>query len=134
MKERGAILNNKTVYTDSSYFFYSDVTRIFLQVFESIAHEFNCELDCYGDFLQPLGLEPFRGAVVEKSQQECSTVELVRSILTSSLKHVKFYAIKCEESKFYHIGTMREYIEHFSSLHNDTFMNEINGTSNSFSL
>lgn len=110
MQEHEAIIENEMVWTDSSYFFMSDVTQRLLEVIPKIPN-LVCETDCYGDLLQPLGTNPYLSYIDTKNANRAT----VQKILQDALKTSPFFAICCKPSKFYHIGTMQEYIEHLGA-------------------
>ena len=95
MRSSGAVFQNNLeeyIYSDSSY-----------------------EIDAYGDFLQALG--------PDASPEYCRNVKNVtialpdliktREEIFEVLKDTPLNVLMLNKSKFYHIGTTQEYIEHF---------------------
>lgn len=116
MVEKGAVIPalGDQVYTDSAY--YCDrATAILLQRFYAANAPLTCEIDAYGDFLQALG-----PASTDEYTRDASnviaaddTLSATRLKLYNFLKKVPLNVILCNVSKFYHIGTIPEYIFHY---------------------
>jgi galactokinase/mevalonate kinase-like predicted kinase len=124
MRINGAI-HGDTVFTDSSYFFFPDVIELLLKFSENNP-VIPVELDCYGDFLCALGTDSNTEYINSNSSKSVFQKQLYDLLVNTS-----FNVFCCRPSKFYHIGTMAEYIEHFAvDIHHNSFMYEINGQKN----
>eukprot|EP00042_Codosiga_hollandica_P006695 m.16135 g.16135 ORF g.16135 m.16135 type:complete len:338 (+) comp27753_c0_seq1:174-1187(+) len=117
MRARGAVMPDRDmVYTDSSYFI-DHATCMRLLEFYTAHKPIQCEIDAYGDFLQALGPK----ATPEYTQNSANVVavesnlEQTRLALFQHLRGTQLNVVLCEQSKFYHIGTMEEYLEHYCS-------------------
>ncbi|KAG8438459.1 hypothetical protein GDO86_008948, partial [Hymenochirus boettgeri] len=114
--ELGEESGQEVVYTDS--LFYMDLSTVnmllsFLQDLGSLA----CEIDAYGDFLQALGSDAtseYTTNLANVSKAE-SQLPDVRKKIYFLLRGTDFTVVLLNNSKFYHIGTMREYLYHFTS-------------------
>lgn len=121
MQAMGAVLPNprggdserELVYTDSVYSF-DRATAVKLLAFHTAHAPFKCEIDAYGDFLQALG--------PEATDEYCCDVKNVVSVqddltemrraLFHHLRGTPLNVILCNSSKFYHVGTVSEYLFH----------------------
>lgn len=119
MREKGAILSHPTtgddmVYTDSSFFFDHEISKKFLRSYREKG--IKCEIDSYGDFLQGLG--PRASDDYTKDVKNVSKVESIlietRKRIFELLKNTPLHIVCLESSKFYHFGTMPEYVENFT--------------------
>ena len=94
------------VITDSSY--YMDFNTA-LKLWELYYDEspLHCEIDGYGDFLQPLGPQAstdyIKGTVTQTS---------IRHKIYDILHGTPLHVAVMQHSKFYHIGTTDEYLDH----------------------
>ena len=99
--------HNEIVYTDSLYYFNLNVAQRLADVYH---HEPNirCEIDCYGDFMSPLGSSPL--ARPEGDTENNQSIRLKQKIydklLGSDLK-----VIILHQSSFNHTGTNDEYLD-----------------------
>lgn len=104
--------NEEIVYSDSVFFFNSKIMRKFIDYIQS-SHTISCELDAYGDFLQGLGSKSSSSYIydltniVEVSDNLIQTRENIYHLLKESTINI----IVLQKSKFYHLGTVGEYIE-----------------------
>ncbi|XP_047644599.1 fucose-1-phosphate guanylyltransferase [Phacochoerus africanus] len=109
-------LDPEYVYTDSVFYMDHKTAKKLLAFYEKI-DTLNCEIDAYGDFLQALG----PGATVEYTRNTSNVTkeesELVdmRQRIFHLLKGTPLNVIVLNNSKFYHIGTTKEYLFHFTS-------------------
>ena len=116
MKEREAIVTidgRPTVYTDSCFFFDHSVVDRLIKFYQVNA-PLHCEIDSYGDFLQALGprsTEDYTRDVRNVSKVDPSLVS-VRQQIYHLLHDVPLNVVLLNASKFYHLGTMQEYIDH----------------------
>lgn len=113
----GSTSNNSQqeyVFTDSQYFFDHSISAKLLKFY----HEnkpITGEICAYGDFLQPLGCNADSSYI-----NNCKNVMFMSNNLIETRKKVydllkgsELNVLALKESKFYHIGTLGEYIESF---------------------
>ena len=127
MYEKGAVLDGKNfefppginiqdkfAYTDSSFFFAHDVTKKFLDYLQK-SEPVTCEIDAYGDFLQALGPNATSGYTKNMSNVSTVTENLLKTRLAifNCLRDTQLTLLLMNASKFVHIGTTKEYIQHF---------------------
>jgi len=119
MKRKGAILteagsSEEVVYTDSLYYFDHSFARRLLDFLKS-EMPLKCEIDGYGDYMQPLGA--YATADFASDTRNVSSVN--EHLLPTRLKlfhHLKgspFNVVVMTASQFFHLGTMREYLHNF---------------------
>ncbi|XP_064637710.1 fucose-1-phosphate guanylyltransferase-like [Lineus longissimus] len=117
IRENGAIVEKngeEFVFTDSVFFFDHNVSSRLLR-FHADCGPITCEIDGYGDFLQALG--PLANSDYINNTSNVSYVK--PELLNMRLK--VFDLLKClplnttvlNDSKFYHLGTMQEYVTNF---------------------
>ncbi|XP_068095323.1 fucose-1-phosphate guanylyltransferase [Hyperolius riggenbachi] len=107
---------SEIVYTDSLFYFDHATGKRLLAFFEKLG-DINCEIDAYGDFLQALGPDAtpdYTGNTTNVSKIESQLTDVRRKIYYL-LRGTDFTVIVLNNSKFYHIGTMQEYLHHFTS-------------------
>ncbi|XP_062855682.1 fucose-1-phosphate guanylyltransferase [Trichomycterus rosablanca] len=118
MHQSGAVfreMDEQLVYTDSTYYMDHGTAMALLDLFQKI-RPLTCEIDAYGDFLQSLG----SGATSEYVNNTANVLikenELVqvREKIFQHLRGTPLNVIVLNESKFYHVGTMEEYLYHFT--------------------
>ena len=106
------ISNEEYVYTDGEFFMDWQTTAKLVKLYQKLS-PLACEIDAFGDFLQALG---------EKSNKEycknvANVVEVVPKLVETrekfyeELQETQFNVLLFNKSKFYHIGTMTEYLE-----------------------
>ncbi|KAE8606059.1 hypothetical protein XENTR_v10010586 [Xenopus tropicalis] len=104
------------VYTDSLFYMDHNTVGLLLGFFHD-SGGLSCEIDAYGDFLQALG--PDATADYTENVENVSKVESelteVRKRIYYLLRGTGFTVILLNNSKFYHIGTTREYLHHLTS-------------------
>ncbi|ESP00099.1 hypothetical protein LOTGIDRAFT_112785, partial [Lottia gigantea] len=110
----GCTVNGKCVYTDSSFFFGADVVRKLLELKKELG-VLTCEIDAYGDFLQALGPRANDKYITYNSNISEITQNLTECRLKvfEKLKGTDIHILIMNASKFNHIGTTKEYLEHF---------------------
>jgi fucose-1-phosphate guanylyltransferase len=115
MKELGAeIAGSDLVYTDSAYYFDCATARK-LRDFWTANGPLACEIDAYGDFLQALG----PAATDEYTRDAKNVIAAEGGLAETRLKLYHFLqntpltVILCKVSKFYHIGTVPEFLHHY---------------------
>ncbi|KAM4722354.1 fucose-1-phosphate guanylyltransferase [Rhinophrynus dorsalis] len=114
--QRNSSEDCEVVYTDSLFYMDYSTVKVLLGLFKELG-SLSCEIDAYGDFLQALGpdanLEYTENTVnVSKIEPHLSEV---RKKIYFLLRGTDFTVILLNNSKFYHIGTMQEYLYHFTS-------------------
>ncbi|XP_043316896.1 fucose-1-phosphate guanylyltransferase isoform X1 [Cervus elaphus] len=126
-------LEAEYVYTDSLFYMDHKTARKLLAFYEQIG-TLHCEIDAYGDFLQALG----PGATVEYTKNTLNVTkeesELVdmRQRIFHLLKGTPLNVVVLNNSKFYHIGTTKEYLFHFTG--DSSLKSELGLQSVAFSL
>lgn len=146
MHKKGAVLNvgdfkfpkginvdGSAAYTDSSFFFAHDVSKKFLS-FAAENGQLSCEIDAYGDFLQALGPRATSDYIHNASNVSSITPDLykTREKMYNLLNKSNITVLVMNCSKFIHIGTTKEYIEHFCC--DDTFQEEMGLEKDVFNL
>ncbi|XP_035420372.1 fucose-1-phosphate guanylyltransferase isoform X2 [Cygnus atratus] len=109
-------MDSECVYTDSIFYMDHSIAKQLL-IFYKQMNTLCCEIDAYGDFLQALGpgaTQDYTKNTSNVTKEESQLVE-VRQKLYSVLKGTPLNVIVLNNSKFYHIGTTREYLFHFTS-------------------
>lgn len=112
------------VFTDSNYFFDHNVTEKIIDFYQKNS-PLSDEICAYGDFLQPLGYKAddlYTGYCKNVVSISTNLVN-VRRKMYSLLKDYPLDVIALKQSKFYHIGTLREYVENFCE--NDSLASEL---------
>ncbi|XP_077463169.1 fucose-1-phosphate guanylyltransferase [Stigmatopora argus] len=125
MRETGAVRPGRSsgfplsdrefVYTDSTYYVDFPTVLRLLQVRQEVG-PLECEIDAYGDFLQALGPDANvdytrnTGNVVK---EDTGLVE-IRQKIFQLLRGTPLNVILLNNSKFYHIGTVGEYLFHLA--------------------
>ena len=117
MRSSGAVFQNNPeeyIYSDSSYYIDMQKCMSLLKWYRQKGG-ISCEIDAYGDFLQALG--------PEASSEYCRNIKNVtialpdliktREEIFEVLKDTPLNVLMLNKSRFYHIGTTQEYIEHF---------------------
>ena len=118
MHKRNAVQNTdgkEWVYTDSVFYFDFSTAKKMLKFYRDNNGPFPCELCAYGDFLQGLG--------VNGNSDYCSDVKNVSTLepklletrlkLYECLKDTRLNVLCLNVSKFYHIGTTKEFLDCF---------------------
>ncbi|CAI9569060.1 unnamed protein product, partial [Staurois parvus] len=107
---------SEIVYTDSLFYMDHPTAKLLLGFFEE-SGGVQCEIDAYGDFLQALG--PDATLDYTENTANVSNVESqltdVRRKIYFLLRATDFTVVLLNNSKFYHIGTLQEYLHHFTS-------------------
>jgi len=119
MRSKGAVVSNSNfsediVYTDSLYYFDHTFARHLLEFYQSEA-PLKCEIDGYGDYMQPLGENASPEFTLDTKNVSLVNEHLVstRLKLYHHLKGSPFNVVVMKASQFFHIGTMREYLHNF---------------------
>ena len=123
MKKEGAVITTKfddgseeeIVYTDSCFFIDHMVVNKLIQFYRENA-PLECEIDAYGDFMQPLGLKATKDYI--KNVQNVSKVDpkliQTREKIYHLLHGTPLNILQLNVSRFYHLGTFAEYIYHLT--------------------
>lgn len=137
MQEAGAICDgdkgansdpSEFVYSDSAYFFSHSVSKKLLSALDTI-NPYKCETDAYGDFLQPLGENSSKSYINPKTSS--SALVKVQKSLYDLLHEIPLTVLVLKKSKFYHLGTMEEYVHNITE--NSNFISETGSQKKSFS-
>ncbi|XP_074858668.1 fucose-1-phosphate guanylyltransferase isoform X2 [Carettochelys insculpta] len=104
------------VYTDSLFYIDHNSAKQLLSFSKQLG-TLCCEIDAYGDFLQALGPGTTQDYIknTENITKEGSQLAEVRQKLFSLLKGTPLNVVLLNNSRFYHIGTTKEYLFHFTS-------------------
>lgn len=100
------------VYTDSLYYFNMDVAQRLAQIYRKQAPIY-CEIDCYGDFMSPLGICP----LPRPSSSSSSSINedpqrlKIRQKVYDSLLGCHLQVVILHKSSFNHTGTNEEYLD-----------------------
>jgi len=116
MRSKGAIVteagcSEEIVYTDSLYYFDHSFARHLLEFLKSEL-PLKCEIDGYGDYMQPLGAN----ATPDFTSDTRNVSSVNEHLLPTRLKlflHLKgspLSVVAMNASQFFHFGTMREYL------------------------
>jgi len=121
MRSKGAIVTSASsseeiVYTDSFYYFDHSFARRLLDFYRSEV-PLKCEIDGYGDYMQPLGERATPNFTSDTRNVSSINEHLVptRLKLYHHLKGLPFSVVAMNASQFFHLGTMREYLHNFCS-------------------
>lgn len=118
MRDRGAVLHNtdgeEIAYTDSCFYFDHEVSKKLMDFYKK--EPVQCEIDGYGDFLQCLGpraTDAYTSDLKNVSKVDPCLVE-TRKKIYNLLKDEPLNVALLKASKFYHFGTMPEYLENLT--------------------
>ena len=119
IRSKGAVVtevgsSEEIVYTDSLYYFDHTLARRLLEFLKSEA-PLKCEIDGYGDFMQPLGVNATADFASDMRNVSSVNEHLLptRLMLFHHLKGSPLSVIVMNASQFYHLGTTREYLHNF---------------------
>ncbi|XP_064481708.1 fucose-1-phosphate guanylyltransferase-like isoform X2 [Ornithodoros turicata] len=123
MQSKGAVVkvqrkdsaDEEFVYTDSAFFFGTKVMRTMLQYYKA-AKPISTEIDAYKDFLEKLGSRS------HVPTDKWSAGDVLTPI-QDALAQFPLQVLVIPKSRFYHIGTMSEYIDNFTT--NQQFVTEL---------
>ena len=119
MRSKAAVVtqassSEEIVYTDSLYYFDHSFARRLLAFYKSEV-PLKCEIDGYGDYMQPLG-ENATADFTSDTRNVSSVNEYLvptRLKLYRHLKESPFNVVVMNASQFFHLGTTREYLHNF---------------------
>ncbi|XP_053360784.1 fucose-1-phosphate guanylyltransferase [Clarias gariepinus] len=118
MRKSGAVFRrgeDEMVYTDSTYYISHGTVETLMDLFREIG-PLKCEIDAYGDFLQSLGTRStaeYTDNAENDTKNEKDLME-VRKKIFHHLRGKQLNVIILNKSKFYHLGTMDEYLFHLT--------------------
>lgn len=100
---------NEIVYTDSLYFFNINVAQRLADVYRGEAN-IQCEIDCYGDFMSPLGTRPLPRPEGKDTANPTQAIRLKQKIY-DALLGCHLQVVILNQSSFNHTGTNDEYLD-----------------------
>lgn len=106
------IAQEEWVYTDSSFYMDHTTVTSLLELYHQI-QPLICEVDAYGDFLQSLGSGNMPEYIHTPGGEEGELLQ-VREKIFHHLRGTPFNVVVLNESRFYHLGTMNEYLHHLT--------------------
>jgi len=119
MRSKGAVVtqansSEEIVYTDSLYYFDHSFARRLLD-FYKLEAPLKCEIDGYGDYMQPLGEDATPDFTSDTRNVSSVNDHLVptRLKLYHHLKGSQFNVVVMNASRFFHLGTISEYLHNF---------------------
>jgi len=119
MRSKSAVViqansSEETVYTDSLYYFDHSFARRLLEFYKSEV-PLKCEIDGYGDYMQPLGKNASPDFTSDTRNVSSVNEYLVptRLKLYHHLKGSPFNVVVMNASRFFHLGTTSEYLHNF---------------------
>jgi fucose-1-phosphate guanylyltransferase len=105
--------DNEFVYTDSLYYFNMNIAQRLAEIYRQ-ENPIQCEIDCYGDFMSPLGICPLPRPL-EKENDNNNNNNLqrlkIKQKLYDSLFGCHLQVIILHKSSFNHTGTNDEYLD-----------------------
>ncbi|XP_072040884.1 fucose-1-phosphate guanylyltransferase-like [Amphiura filiformis] len=106
-------VESEMVLTDSGYFMDFTTANKLIDFYQSEA-PLQCEIDCHGDFLQPLGPQATSDYITNTSNvcKETSDLTQMRLKVFNLLKGTPLNVLLQSHSQFFHLGTTSEYIDH----------------------
>ncbi|KAL2089958.1 hypothetical protein ACEWY4_014646 [Coilia grayii] len=110
-----SVSETEFVYTDSTYYMDRATSVTLLDMLKEV-EPLTCEIDAYGDFLQALGPEAsiaYTSNTANVTKKDSSLVD-IRQKIFHRLKGTSLNVILLNNSKFYHIGTTKEYLFHLT--------------------
>jgi len=119
MRRKAAVViqansSEETVYTDSLYYFDHSFARRLLEFYKAEV-PLKCEIDGYGDYMQPLG-ENATPDFTSDTRNVSSVNEYLVPTRLRLYRHLKgspFNVVVMNASRFFHLGTTREYLHNF---------------------
>lgn len=102
--------DQEIIFSDSAFFFDHNRSLKLIKFYNS-NKPLKCELNSYGDFLQPLGLNASPSYIVENETNE--ELAMQRTALYRILNGTKLSILVLKNSFFHHLGTIEEYLDSF---------------------
>lgn len=120
MRSKGAVLpeffnpEGESILIDSSYFIDYDTLAKLINYYTKV-QPLKYEIDSHGDFLQALGTKADSSYIsnMDNAVNQSQSLLKMRQEVYEVLRGTPLFALVLKESKFYHIGTTKEYIYHF---------------------
>ena len=129
MARLGALLppSHLEAYTDSCFFVSAAPCAALLAWFRADGAAVRCEIDAYGDVLQALGPDADDAYIPRAAPGDAAAAELerCRRALFALLRGAPLHVARLDRSRFWHIGTVPELLDHFS--HVTSFLTEAGG-------
>ncbi|CAF3666941.1 unnamed protein product [Rotaria sp. Silwood1] len=97
------------VYTDSLFYFNMNVAQRLSDIYRQ-EHNIQCEIDCYGDFMNPLGICPLSRPIGKENDNNQQCIR-IKQKLYDSLLDCHLQVIILHKSSFNHTGTNDEYLD-----------------------
>lgn len=106
--------SDEFIYSDSAYFMDIETGLLLLDWYRK-RNGIKCEIDAYGDFLQALGPKADTEYCKNVRNVTIALPDLIptRMEIFEVLRETPLNVLMLNKSKFYHIGTTKEYLEHF---------------------
>ncbi|CAF1515350.1 unnamed protein product [Adineta steineri] len=99
------------VYTDSLYYFNMNVAQRLAEVYRQ-EHNIQCEIDCYGDFMSPLGICPLPRPIDKENDHNHQQQHIrLKQKVYDALLGCHLQVIILHKSSFNHTGTNDEYLD-----------------------
>ena len=113
MAEKGALFSSgeadQRVYTDSMFWCGPEIVQQLLEFVKDFRDIYKAEVCIYGDFLACMGTRPSDEKIYTT---RVATTSPVKAEMSRKFQNAPLEIIVLEQSKFYHLGTMQEYLEH----------------------
>lgn len=101
--------DDEFVYTDSLYYFNMNIAQRLAEIYRQ-EHDIQCEIDCYGDFMSPLGHCPLLRPTEKENDVNPQRLRIKQKIYDALLGcHLKVVIL--HKSSFNHTGTNEEYLD-----------------------
>jgi len=116
MRRRGAILDregSETVYSDSAFWFHTPTTRKMIDLY-SATFPLESELCLYTHILTCLGKREEKDYVTKLLSETGKGVAVKRAV-HSAVGHTRMDILALYQSKYYHLGTIEEYLHGITS-------------------
>ncbi|UJR22283.1 hypothetical protein I4U23_025342 [Adineta vaga] len=97
------------VYTDSLYYFNSNIAQRLAEIYRQES-DMKCEIDCYGDFMSPLGVCPLPRPVGKENDVNQQSLRIKQKIY-DTLLGCHLQVVILHKSSFNHTGTNDEYLD-----------------------
>jgi fucose-1-phosphate guanylyltransferase len=97
------------VYTDSLYYFNMNIAQRLADIYNQ-EHNIQCEIDCYGDFMSPLGICPLPRPIENPNDNNPQRLKIKQKIY-DTLLGCHLQVIILHKSSFNHTGTNAEYLD-----------------------
>ncbi|PIK38511.1 putative fucose-1-phosphate guanylyltransferase-like [Apostichopus japonicus] len=131
MRAEGAVLpesfnpsGDERILIDSSFFIDCETMDKLIDFYVKV-QPLRFEIDSHGDFLQALGTKSNSAYIsnMQNAVSQSQSLLKMRKDIFDVLRGTSLHALVLKESKFYHIGTTKEYLHHFCQ--NDVLQSEL---------